>query len=80
MLQPSGILWDQVSEERYCVDSGRAVNLIPGDRCLSHGAASDPCFTAIRNPRCSHDRLSKNHPYPMCEECGLKGKILKPVD
>lgn len=34
--------------ERYCVDSGRAVSMIPGDRCLVHGARAEACFTAVR--------------------------------
>lgn len=58
------------AEERYCVDSGRPVRLIPGDRCLSHGAEATPCFTALRAPRCKHPRQSPNHPYPHCTECG----------
>lgn len=68
------ITWDLAREERYCVDSGRAVNLIPGDRCIRHGMRSTPCFTAVREPRCQHPRLSKNHPYPKCEECGRSGQ------
>ena len=72
--------WKPVSEERYCVDSGRPVQLIPGDRCLKHGAHSTPCFTALRDPRCEHPRLSKNHPYPKCEECGRSGKAAMTTD
>lgn len=56
--------------ERYCVDSGRAVRPIPGDRCLDHGAAPEMCRTALRDPQCQHPHLSPNHPYPHCSECG----------
>lgn len=56
--------------ERYCVDSGRPVRMIPGDRCLSHGNRAEMCFTAIREARCEHPHLSPNHPYPHCSECG----------
>jgi hypothetical protein len=56
--------------ERYCITSGRAVSLIPGDRCLAHGAADRPCDTALRAPECQHPHLSPNHPYPHCSECG----------
>lgn len=66
--------WEAVSEERYCVDSGRPVQLIPGDRCRSHGARGVMCTTAIRDPRCEHPRLSPNHPYPKCSECGRSGQ------
>lgn len=55
--------------ERYCVDSGRAVSLIPGDRCLVHGGRDTPCYTGMRRPRCQHPHLSPNHPYPHCAEC-----------
>ncbi len=67
--------WEAVSEERYCVDSGRPVQLIPGDRCRSHGARDVMCTTAIRDPRCEHPRLSPNHPYPKCSECGRSGQV-----
>lgn len=56
--------------EAYCVDSGRAVRWEAGDRCIRHPAASAPCFTALRAPRCAHRHLSPNHPYPHCSECG----------
>lgn len=69
------IVWDPITEERYCVDSGRPVRLIPGDRCLSHGDRDEMCTTAIRHPRCQHPRLSRNHPYPKCEECGRSGQV-----
>lgn len=68
------IEWFAENEERYCVDSGRPVNLISGDRCLNHGSAKESCYTAIRDPRCEHLRVSKNHPYPKCEECGRIGR------
>lgn len=68
------ILWDDVAEERYCVDTGNPMNLIPGGRCVSHGASRSMCYTAIRDPRCKHPRLSKNHPYPKCAECGCIGR------
>lgn len=58
--------------ERYCIDSGRPVHMIPGDRCLSHGAAADMCTTDVRPAQCEHPRLSPNHPYPCCSECGRK--------
>lgn len=61
--------------ERYCVESGRAVHPIPGDRCLSHGNRDVMCTTAeLMPPECQHSRLSPNHPYPCCEECGLSGE------
>jgi hypothetical protein len=61
--------------ERYCVDSGRAVRMIPGDRCVAHGNHGEMCTTAIRVPgKCRHDRLSPNHPYPHCAECGLDAR------
>ncbi len=69
------ITWNLVNEERYCVDSGRPVQLIPGDRCLSHGARGVMCTTAVRDPRCGHPRLSPNHPYPKCSECGNTGRV-----
>jgi hypothetical protein len=57
--------------ERFCADSFRAVRLIPGDRCLRHGAADRPCITGLRKPpECEHEHLSPNHPYPHCSECG----------
>jgi hypothetical protein len=56
--------------ERYCVDSGRPVRMIPGDRCRAHGAASKPCTTDVRPAQCEHPHLSPNHPYPHCSECG----------
>jgi hypothetical protein len=57
--------------ERYCVDSGRAVRMIPGDRCLRHGSRDEMCTTAVRAPaRCMHEHLSPNHPHPHCSECG----------
>lgn len=70
------ITWEPVGEERYCVDSGRAVQLIPGDRCLAHGARGVACTTAVRDPRCEHPRLSPNHPHPRCEECGRAGELV----
>jgi len=56
--------------ERYCIDSGRPVHMISGDRCLSHGAAPIPCTTDVRPAQCEHPRRSPNHPTPTCEECG----------
>jgi hypothetical protein len=56
--------------ERYCVDSGRPVHMIPGDRCLLHGAADRMCRTDVRPAQCEHPHLSPNHPYPHCSECG----------
>lgn len=56
--------------ERYCVESGRAVRMIAGDRCLDHGAADTPCRTAVREAQCAHEHLSPNHSYPHCSECG----------
>ena len=40
--------------EAYCVDSGRPVGPMGGDRCKSHGAASTACYVAFRAPRCEH--------------------------
>jgi len=57
--------------ERYCVDSGRPVHMIGGDRCLSHGDQYEPCFTSIRIAKCKHPNRSPNHPRPHCAECGL---------
>lgn len=56
--------------ERYCVDSGRPVGLISGDRCLAHGDRDVMCTTALRAPRCQHSHLSPSHPHPHCSECG----------
>lgn len=67
------IRWKQVEEERYCVDSGRPVRLIPGDRCRAHGARDVMCTTAVRSPRCLHAHLCPNHPDPYCSECGNTG-------
>jgi hypothetical protein len=61
---------DPATIERYCVDSGRAVSMIPGDRCLHHGARDTPCLTARRTARCTHEHRSPNHPQPHCSECG----------
>lgn len=59
-----------LTSERYCVDSGRPVSMIPGDRCRAHGASDVMCTTALRDPRCKHLHLSPNHPWPHCSECG----------
>ena len=57
--------------ERFCLESGRAVRMIPGDRCLNHAASDQPCFTGLRMPpECMHEHLSPNHPQPHCSECG----------
>lgn len=56
--------------EAYCVDSGRAVRMEAGDRCLAHGARDEPCYVSTREARCKHEHLSLNHPYPHCSECG----------
>lgn len=56
--------------ERYCIESGRPVRMIPGDRCRAHGAASTMCITDVRPAQCEHPYLSPNHPYPHCSECG----------
>lgn len=55
--------------ELYCVDSGRPVK-VEGDRCIRHGDRSVMCTTAVRPAQCTHPRLSPNHPYPHCSECG----------
>jgi hypothetical protein len=34
--------------ERYCIISGLAIRMIPGDRCRAHGAAPKMCDTDIR--------------------------------
>ncbi len=68
------ILREPASEERYCVDSGRPVHLIPGDRCIRHGNRDVMCTTATRGPLCKHPHLSPNHPYPRCSECGRSGQ------
>lgn len=67
-LQQLGSIRHQA--ERYCTDSGRAVAMIPGDRCLAHGAAPAPCDTALRPAKCEHPKRSPNHPTPTCQECG----------
>ncbi|MEU4558502.1 hypothetical protein AB0F72_08930 [Actinoplanes sp. NPDC023936] len=77
--QPDGSMvvyhWPLNVVERYCVDSGNAVRAIPGDRCLSHGDRDVMCTTAQRMPpECRHLRLSPNHPYPHCSECGVTGE------
>src|SRR5258707_549889 len=56
------------SMERYCVESGRPVHMIPGDRCDQHGAASAPCRTNVRRDTCEH----KPNPNggERCEWCG----------
>jgi hypothetical protein len=56
--------------ERYCVDSGRAVSMVPGDRCIRHGVADSPCTTKVRTAQCEHPYLSPNHTRPHCSECG----------
>lgn len=56
--------------ERYCVDSGRPVRMIPGDRCIEHGGAPTMCTTDVRPAQCTHPHLSPNHPTPHCSECG----------
>lgn len=56
--------------ERYCIESGRAVSMISGDRCRRHGAADHPCTTDVRPAQCEHPHLSPNHPTPTCSECG----------
>jgi hypothetical protein len=66
--------WRMDVAERYCVDSGRVVSPIPGDRCLSHGARGVMCTTAERMPECQHTRLSPIHPYPHCSECRQDGE------
>jgi len=38
----------RVGRIRVCLDSGLAVRMIPGDRCLAHGAAPTACRTAVR--------------------------------
>jgi hypothetical protein len=58
--------------ERYCIDSGRPVRMIPGDRCRDHGAAGRPCDTDVRPAQCEHPYLSPNHPTPTCSECGME--------
>lgn len=55
--------------ERYCIDSGRAVQH-EGDRCREHGAAPTMCTTDVRPAQCEHPHRSPNHPTPMCAECG----------
>jgi len=60
-----------VDVERYCAASGRPVHH-EGDRCRSHGAADRPCTTDVRPAGCEYPRLSPNHPYPCCEECGKR--------
>lgn len=39
---------DELVCVRVCLKSGLAVRMIPGDRCYQHGAAAQPCETAIR--------------------------------
>jgi hypothetical protein len=66
----SDILAGGAEAERYCIESSRPVRMVPGDRCLIHGAADAPCTTALRPAQCEHPRLSPNHPHPHCSECG----------
>ena len=56
--------------ERYCIDSGRPVHMIPGDRCIQHGQSPHPCATDVRPAQCTHPKRSPNHPSPTCAECG----------
>jgi hypothetical protein len=72
MIDPNPNPWSPYpfDVERYCVQSGRPVRMIPGDRCRSHGAAGTPCTTDVRPAQCEHSRLSPNHPRPHCSECG----------
>lgn len=58
--------------EAYCVDSGAPVRLGAGDRCIHHGAADTPCFTAVRAvPKCTHSRWPKGaNSSDTCPECG----------
>jgi hypothetical protein len=62
--------WPGLDVERYCIESGRAVQWIAGDRCLRHGARATPCDTGVRPVQCEHPRRSPNHPTPVCDECG----------
>jgi hypothetical protein len=66
------IQWLSATSEMYCVDSGSPVQR-EGDRCIRHGAASTFCYTSVRDPRCEHPRVSPNHIYPHCSECGRNG-------
>lgn len=68
------IEWRKARSERYCVDSGVPV-AAAGDRCRRHGGARERCYTALRDPRCQHPKLSPNHPYPRCEDCGNIGTL-----
>jgi hypothetical protein len=71
------IVWTANLPEIYCVDSGLSV-IREGDRCRSHGARGEMCTTARRPiPKCRHDHLSPNHPYPRCSECGANGEALE---
>lgn len=67
-------VWPTPKSEAYCVDSGRPVRYEAGDRCIHHGNRGEACTAALRDPRCEHPRLSPNHPYPHCSECGLDGR------
>lgn len=67
---PEPVAITGIELERYCVTSGRAVSMTPGDRCLHHGAADKPCDTDLRPAQCKHEHQSPNHPYPHCSECG----------
>lgn len=57
--------------EAYCVDSGYPVRWGFGDRCVAHGARSEPCYAALREPRCTHPRWpSGANGSTRCPECG----------
>lgn len=56
--------------ERYCTESGRPVSMVPGDRCIRHGAAGSPCTTKVRPAQCEHPRVSSHGGHVRCAECG----------
>lgn len=68
------IKWKPMIAERYCVDTGIPV-AVSGDQCVKHGDARVMCYTALRDPRCKHCRLSPKHPYPRCVDCGNTGVV-----
>lgn len=68
--------WERARSERYCVETGFPVRMATGDRCLRHKGGSTACYTAMRNPRCTHPTLSPDHPYPLCDQCGRSGAVV----
>lgn len=74
-MKNSDIVWEDTSQERYCVDTGYPTSFIDGDRCRAHIGSYTKCYVAVRDPRCKHVRVLKHYPEPYrCGECGRIGR------